>query len=623
MTHRSALLLILLAPLVISGCSDENSSAPAENQAHPLGWIKTHSTDALATVGLADCRVCHGTDLQGSSDVPGCYSCHAYNTTPPLSIHPTDWTDPYTNHRSYATVNGSTSCAQCHGTDLLGSPAAPSCFSATFDGLRCHADGPGHVPHPLDGTYLSGTNHGPDAKADLTICQDCHGQTGGPGSNPRFNIGIDRINGTGCEGCHGVNYAHPADWAGPNATFHYSAAAIQTTCTLCHGLNLDGTGGVGISCLDCHSSTTTFALDCTACHSYPPDGSPDLATETGVAHRTVASMVQYDVCLVCHGMKESDAGGSFLATANYQLFDKSSETIGSHWDGQINMNSIFGYNQTNFGCDTAACHGNSSEYQLSDSGLPVSLADYGLGSAAPHPLDESFLNASEHGPAAKGLTAAFPNGMADCQPCHAESGTNPRFNVGVNRAGGNGCESCHNDGTAHPAAGTRENVLWYDGTVSHSDAVNVATSCTLCHGTNLGGVAAGGTGPSCTSCHTADPVINKEGCVSCHSLPPDENTPAGNLRPNRQGQHQRGGHTIIINASAEETCSRCHDGAGVNTEAHFDLSSPADISFFHPDPSDTISAVSTDTNTTCNGACHITIDTYDILYPHVDKTWYP
>jgi len=617
--RRSALLFLLLLSLAITGCSSDNASAPADNQAHPLGWIKTHAADAQASPGSADCVFCHGADLRGGAGVASCYSCHSYNTTPPLSIHPADWTDPYASHRGYATANGSTSCAKCHGANLGGSPAAPGCFSADFDGRRCHAEGPGHVPHPLDTTFLNGANHGPVAKADLTICQDCHGQPGGPGSNPRFNIGIDSVNGTGCEGCHGTNYAHPADWAGPNATFHYSTAAgtIEKSCTLCHGANLNGVGGVGVSCLNCHNSTTTFTLDCTACHGYPPDGTTDIAASVGVAHGNVADVAAHDTCVVCHGMKESSTGGGFTTSTNYLRFDNSTNTQGNHWNGRIDMNASPGYDQTNFGC-TAACHANDSGHRLSDSALPVALGDFGFGDAVPHPLDGTFFNPLYHGPAAKGLTAAFPGGMADCQPCHAQAGTNPRFNVGINRVGGNGCESCHNDNTAHPSADVRDKTHWYDNTYSHADVTGF-TACTLCHGAALGG----GTGPACTACHAVDPVANASGCVSCHSLPPDGGDPAGDQRPNRQGQHNRLGHTITISGVADQTCSRCHNGAGVGTDAHFDASSPADVNFLRPDQSDTMTAVSTGTNTTCNGACHIKFDTLDFIYPHTNKTWYP
>ena len=142
--------------------------------------------------GYSECKTCHGLDLSGSGDAVSCYSCHSYNTEPPFSFHPTSWTDSYLDHRGYAAVNGFNTCTSCHGSTLQGYQTAPSCYSTSFNGQSCHADGPQGVPHPLDESYLLGTNHGPDAKADLTVCQSCHGQPGGPGSNPRFNIGIEK-----------------------------------------------------------------------------------------------------------------------------------------------------------------------------------------------------------------------------------------------------------------------------------------------------------------------------------------------------------------------------------------------------------------------------------------------
>lgn len=623
MNDRLALLILLFLSLTLFGCSGGNSAAPAEKSAHPIGWIVNHPASALAAANFSDCTVCHGSDLQGSGEVISCFSCHSFNTTPTFIIHPAEWDETYTSHRSYAAANGFTTCANCHGTKLKGSPAAPSCFSSSFDGRNCHPAGPGEAPHPVDGTYLDGTNHGPDAKANLTSCQSCHGQPGGPGNNPRFNSGIKSQGGTGCEACHGVNYAHPALWAGPNNAFHYSAGSIQSACTLCHGVNLDGNGGVGVSCLDCHVSTTTFTLDCTSCHAYPPEGSPDFASDTGVDHKNAADVSPHDVCVLCHGMKESDTGGSFSATTNYLLFDKSTDTLGSHWNGAIDMNSDADYNQTTFGC-SSGCHISDLDHQLSDSGLTVELTNFGFGEAVPHSLDGSFFEPLNHGQAAKGLSAAFPDGMVDCQPCHATPpfGNNPRFNVGIVRVGSNGCEACHNTETAHPSNGVRDRTHWYDNTFTHSDTTDFTTICSPCHGDNLNGPAGGGVGPACIDCHSVSPVSNPSGCVSCHNLPPDGGAPAGTVRPNRQGQHNRAGHSSLINADSTKTCVRCHKGVGVGTAAHFDTTGSADVNFLHPDATDTITPISTGVNTTCNGVCHITTDAVDIPIQHTNASWY-
>ena len=393
MLRRFAILILLCLPLAIAGCSAGNSSAPEEGEPHPSDWLQTHPAAALAVDGFADCTGCHGNNLKGNGNAVSCYSCHQYNSTPPFKIHPTADIDQwYFDHRDYAKANGAVTCAKCHGADLHGSSVAPSCFSSSFDSKGCHPDGPGTAPHVLDGSFLEGSVHGPVAKVDFTVCQACHGEPGGPGSNPRFNLGIlnSPIPGTGCEGCHNDHTAHPSV-------------------------------------------------------------------------------------------------GEFV-------------TI--------------------------------------------------------------------------------------------------------------------------PAGGTpRDNAHWYGAEVTCSTSGNLA-ACALCHGANYGGPAEGGVGPACIECHITLPADNPTGCVSCHDEPPDGAGLAGNVRPNRQGQHNRPGHSLAISGIPSETCARCHNGAGYQTDLHFDHSSPADVIFTHPDGTDTISAVSDSNNTTCNGACHITGDGVDFSFDHINKTWY-
>lgn len=194
--RKLVFLSLLVTTLLLGACSDNNSAAP-EDAPHPENWLSVHPAAAVANANFSDCVGCHGADLKGSGGAVSCFSCHSYNTAPPFTFHPSTWSDPYLNHRIYAATNGTDSCKSCHGADLHGKEPAPSCFSSSFDNQSCHASGPSAVPHPLDGSFLNPANHGPAAKADLTVCQACHGQDGGPGSNPRFNIGITDINNTG------------------------------------------------------------------------------------------------------------------------------------------------------------------------------------------------------------------------------------------------------------------------------------------------------------------------------------------------------------------------------------------------------------------------------------------
>jgi hypothetical protein len=470
----------------------------------------------------------------------------------------------------------------------------------------------------VDGSYRAPAAHGRDAKQDLTICQNCHGvpNISGPGSNPRFNVAIGNLT-AGCETCHPPFYAHPAAWAGPNPAnvFHYLSGNIANACTLCHGANLDGVGGVnaiggspGVSCLQCHADTTLFNLDCTACHGYPPDGvtaEPPVAALGGVLvnHGNAAAVALHDQCAVCHGVKSNAAStsGHLSPNANYRTFDVLTGAPGDHWNGQINMNGPSpstgtGYNQTNFGCDNAGCHGNDAAHQLSDSALPVLFADYGGGggAAAPHPLDGTFLSPANHGPAARA-------DLTNCKACHGQATTtNPRYNVGI---GGSGCETCHNDNTAHPSVGTRENVRWYDVQWRHSNGTKstFATACSMCH---LGIGGTGTVGPACTSCHRADPIVNNTGCVSCHSLPPNGASGiAGNLSPNRAGRHNEGRHSTEISSTPLNTCGVCHGTSfGPGNVNHFDQTTGATVIMTGVGAGITVTQSAG--NTTCNGTCH-------------------
>jgi hypothetical protein len=554
-----------------------------------------------------DCIVCHGMKEGAGGGTFSTVSAYTlFDKANDINGDHWDGNINMSGDAGYNEANFGCDAAGCHVNNAahqLSDSGLPVALGAYGSG-----GGGGAVPHPLDGSYLNPANHGPDAKADLKVCQACHSDNpaGGPGSNPRFNVGIGNAGGTGCEAsvCHSTNYAHPSVWAGPaNDVFHYQSGNIDNACTLCHGVGLDGVGGVGINCQNCHAEVTTFALNCSACHGYPPDGvtaEPQVAALGGqlVNHLGVAAVALHDQCAICHGVKSSGTAtsGALTPNANYRAFDPLTETIGDHWNGQINLNGPSpstgaGYNQGNFGCDNAGCHVNNAAHQLSDSALTVQFGDYGSGGgggAVPHPLDGTFLAPGAHGATAKA-------DLASCKACHGEATTtNPRYNVGINSAGGNGCENCHNDQTAHPSQGTRENVHWYDVNFRHSTGAKAtfATACGVCHP----GIGGNGTvGPACTSCHVANPVVNNSGCVSCHNLPPNGGGIPGNARPNRTGNHSRGAHKVV--------CETCHGASyGPGNANHFDTSSPATV-IMTGDGSG-ITANSTGSNTTCAGNCH-------------------
>lgn len=171
---------------------------------------------------------------------------------------------------------------------------------------------------------------------------------------------------------------------------------------------------------------------------------------------------------------------------------------------------------------------------------------------APHVIP--FRDPALHGPAAK-------RDLLFCRGCHAvpfsgAPGGNPRFNAKIGSLL-NGCEGCHNIGTAHPSSPPPDSAPWR-GPVSHRDASNLAAACALCHGANLDGN--GGVGPACSNCHSAASPLSAPNCTSCHGAPP-----SGAVFPNISGNHRA--HNALNLVSG--VCSTCHDKAGIGSAEHF------------------------------------------------------
>ena len=205
------------------------------------------------------------------------------------SKHPTGW---LTGHRSAYQQNRDL-CRECHGIDLKGGVTKVDCFNQAGVG-QCHANGhgPRNVPHALP--FTDGSVHGVVAKTDLVYCQSCHGTSGGPGSNPRFNVPLGSLK-NGCEDCHKPKTAHPplpgstSGWPG-----HSAAGNMGSNCTLCHGVDL--TGGAGPGCNTCHTGlnpgTIPTAGSCTSCHAKPP------VTGNHSVHNALPGIT--GVCGTCH-----------------------------------------------------------------------------------------------------------------------------------------------------------------------------------------------------------------------------------------------------------------------------------------------------------------------------------
>jgi len=755
MLRRQMIGLLILALLVLAGCSDPNDNNASANAVHPLDWLVSHGDDPGAQGTADDCRGCHGPDYSGSAGIPGCTECHL--SGPPFTAHPASWGDTYTGHQTFAQDLSWVTCATsiCHGTTLHGGDRGPSCFSADRNGLACHVSGP-PKPHALyddpslhgvaakgtfdpsqnmvycrnchgrptnifDGGMVSdpailnltggqcssaschpaatahptnwqGTNdvadpfnwssthrtithavidtacalchntvstgagpkagapscfsstftnsdgsttgchasgpgsaphvvpftdpnlHGPAAKADLTYCQSCHGEPGGAGSNPRFNIAVGNLT-NGCEDCHVAGAAHPpapvvipsADrWTfrgDPTSTrrTHFGSGNPLTACALCHGADLSGGSGPSCTTGSCHVNTTNFALNCTACHATPPDGGADQTAATPVNHTTVSNQTGFndahDQCTTCHGAKDDGTGKLSTVGVDYQLFDRNVAALnqgGDHLDGFIEMNGPSpatgaGYNETTFGCDNA-CHGGDVPYRLTDSALTVEYGSYGNdpgpGCTFCHgypPDGSADLTGSPTPVNHTGVSdlAAFLAAHNDCAVCHGvkDDGTGTHLPIGNYNVA-----TDHNDGNINLNLDTQYNQATFSCDLAcHSNAAPFQLSDSQLP-VVLDSYGSGGGAGACDACHETGvagaPQVTASGphtgiwtCEDCHTghgagtvIIPNNTLVGINYTAAGHGNGISLGGAATSGTTEAEICWNCHDVLGSSSE---------------------------------------------------------
>jgi predicted CxxxxCH...CXXCH cytochrome family protein len=588
---------------VLSCFSCHDDGPPFGIHVLPYADPRDHGPAARANQLL--CRGCHGKALNnfdgGIVSDPNLFnkpggSCSAADCHPVAKAHPTNWqganetlnTSYGSSHRTITLETVNNSCSLCHKTDGPGSgplPAAPSCFSLNFTNDNgttsgCHSGGPGYtVPHDLP--FIEALSHGPDAKADLVFCQQCHGIPG----TIQFEGAIAN---TGCSSveCHPAARAHPGNWQGSNdptndyLSSHRTAGSLDSACAICHNVETDAPGPHP-DAPSCFSANFTNADgSATGCHASGPGALHAIPFIDAALHGPEARQ-DLEYCQQCHGTPGTIEfnGGSASTDCSSTQCHPTAAAHPVNWqgtnDGTINYLSTH-RNALNQNTTCVLCHDFTKGRPAPNPAAPSCFsagftnADGSTtgchfnGPGAPHALP--FTEADLHGPEAKA-------DLRYCQQCHAEPsgggpGSNPRFNVAVGNLV-NGCEDCHSQNTAHPFpawSGAAPN--------SHKTAGNHTAACALCHGANLQGPADGGVGRACRDCHAAGSPVDLSNCTSCHNDPPDSALPAGNSRPNRQGAH--GVHNSLPKVTG--ICITCHSGSGTNTGIHFDTSTPANVS---------------------------------------------
>lgn len=205
---------------------------------------------------LSYCQGCHGTPgstlFNGGITLTSCQisSCHARAKahTIPWYQAPKPFPAYVASHRDSG--NRSVACAICHKTDGLGTgadPNAPSCFSASFNGIICHPGGVGGENHSVP---FPGAAHTSADQASFDAdCSRCHAMTGvSPSSDAPLctlcHQSATALPFTNCTSCHtrppsGTDYP---DVAGSHAQ-HDALANITGVCDSCHNGLGSGTAG--------------------------------------------------------------------------------------------------------------------------------------------------------------------------------------------------------------------------------------------------------------------------------------------------------------------------------------------------------------------------------------------
>jgi predicted CxxxxCH...CXXCH cytochrome family protein len=472
-------------------------------------------------------------------------SCSSANQNaiinPDTGQHAANW---YVDHRA-AYITNPGMCATCHGSDLHGGITGISCFTASFKGMSCHANGP--AGHPTG--WASPDSHGAAAKAEpnaanvtgLSSCQACHGFdfTGGMANRTCLNTA----------GCHGPTIAaphSPAPWRGGARTHTTAAASNAPECGLCHLGGRTPPAYVPVP-----AGTQPGCFNNTLCHG--SNVVPHAIPFTDPALHGPAAKADLTYCEGCHA--SPSAGGA-----------------GSNPRFNVPVGSLPA------GCETAGCHDAKYAHPTQWRGLTATAPGGHMTAgnlAAACALCHGVNLAGGTGPACSTChTAGSPLTLGNCTSCHSSP---PTGSTTPNRTGSHTthnamtgvtgiCNTCHNGGgtkTANHDYGRGAVYVSFlsaynakSGTAAFDANANTCSNV-VCHGGPRTQSATQGNAnpPQSTLAQTPNWLtgaidVNTQ-CTACHVLGPSAGNPENNSY--YSGQHRR--HVY----GQGKACTACHD----------------------------------------------------------------
>ncbi|HEY5577768.1 MAG TPA: hypothetical protein VIK46_05520 [Deferrimonas sp.] len=459
------LLILLAAFAAAAGCSNANTSGDgggvivnhvdASGNSIP-GWLTptggTHANSAtinyIANGGSSSCTECHGSDLGGGISRVSCFAntanCHHGTIAGWVAVPPAAQNHGVSAKKAPGS-SGFASCQICHGNNFAGANIAPTCLN----NAACHGDGVAspHARKPWRGS-------------------------------PYTHVTTDPANAPVCAKCHFPNSPNnPADHPATPAPAGTSPGCFNNT--LCHGENPVP-----------HPVDNAWAPAPPAAQPHGNDAKAALGETTGFAY-----------CQECHGTTGADfAGGSsgVSCTNNPDAACHGSTVASPHARKPWRASAGSPYTHTTT-VETgnapvcAQCHFPNSPNNPANH--PATPAPAGT---APGCFNSTLCHgptfhlpgwdqATQHGPVAK-QAPSTSGGFAFCQLCH---GTGTDFSGG---SVGFSCYTCHGVPAPHPAGTTWRNST--SPTHQTTDLGNAAV-CAFCHQSNAGTPSCFGT----TLCH--------------------------------------------------------------------------------------------------------------------------
>ena len=170
--------------------------------------------------------------------------------------------------------------------------------------------------------------------------------------------------------------------------------------------------------------------------------------------------------------------------------------------------------------------------------------------------------------------AGSPNGMFDCQECHAAD-----FSGGVTGVGCN-TPDCHPVIVVHVQGIVDPTSVNFHGKYIRNDNWEMRT-CRPCHGENYAG---GIVSPSCLECHIYPG--GPENCTTCHGSTTSNAPPKdlnGNTSTSERGVGAHQAHLKENSVGKMLSCTECHNvPGGVYTPGHIDSDNRAEVFMNNP-----------------------------------------